>query len=81
MTQIHLDVIATVPRASQCDFIDAAMQAKLSCPISRLLNANISMRANLKRRLNGARPQPAKRARKGGPSSTRNGKSKQRPKD
>src|SRR5687768_12780654 len=53
MTQIHLDVIATVPRALQCDFIDAAMRAKLSCPISRLLNANISMRANLKRRLNG----------------------------
>ena len=51
MTQIHLDVIAAVPLAAQCDFIDAAMRAKLSCPISRLLNANISMRAKL--RLNG----------------------------
>jgi len=82
MTQIHLDVIATVPRALQCDFIDAAMRAKLSCPISRLLNANISMRAKLKRRLNGAGPpQPAKRARKSGTSSTGNGKSKRRPKD
>jgi lipoyl-dependent peroxiredoxin len=49
MTQIHLDVIAIVPRAAQCDFIDATLRAKASCPISRLLNANISMRAKLKR--------------------------------
>lgn len=50
MTQIHLDVIATVPHAAQCDFIDAALRAKANCPISRSLNANISMRANLNRR-------------------------------
>ncbi len=49
MTQIHLDVIATVPKVAQCDFIDAALLAKANCPISRSLNANISMRANLKR--------------------------------
>ena len=49
MTQIHLDVIAVVPRAPQCDFIDATLRAKASCPISRLLNANFSMRAKLKR--------------------------------
>jgi osmotically inducible protein OsmC len=61
MTQIHLDVIAAVPRALQCDFIDAAMRAKLSCPISRLLNANISMRAKLKQRLSGGRMPPATR--------------------
>ena len=47
MTQIHLDVIATVPNAAQCDFIDAALRAKANCPISRSLNANISMRAQL----------------------------------
>jgi len=47
MTQIHLDVIATVPKVAQCDFIDAALRAKASCPISRSLNANISMRAQL----------------------------------
>jgi osmotically inducible protein OsmC len=47
MTQIHLDVIATVPKAAQCDFIDAALRAKANCPISRSLNANISMRARL----------------------------------
>lgn len=53
MTQIHLDVIAVVPRAKQCDFIDATLRAKASCPISRVLNANISMRARLKRLKNG----------------------------
>ena len=47
MTQIHLDVIATVPKAAQGDFIDAALRAKANCPISRSLNANISMRAQL----------------------------------
>ena len=56
MTQIHLDVIATVPTAAQGDFIDAALRAKSSCPISRLLGANISMRAKLTRR---AAPAPA----------------------
>jgi lipoyl-dependent peroxiredoxin len=47
MTQIHLDVIATVPKVAQCDFIDATLRAKANCPISRSLNANISMRARL----------------------------------
>jgi len=47
MTQIHLDVIATVPKVAQCDFVDAALRAKANCPISRSLNANISMRARL----------------------------------
>lgn len=47
MTQIHLDVIATVPKMAQCDFVDATLRAKANCPISRALNANISMRATL----------------------------------
>jgi osmotically inducible protein OsmC len=47
MTQIHLDVIARVPKVAQCDFIDAVLRAKANCPISRSLNANISMRARL----------------------------------
>jgi len=55
MTQIHLDVIATVPDAVQCDFIDAALRAKLNCPVSRLLSANISMAAKLKLRAAAAR--------------------------
>jgi osmotically inducible protein OsmC len=49
LTQIHLDVTARVPKAAECDFVDAALQAKADCPISRALNANISMRAKLTR--------------------------------
>ena len=51
MTQIHLDVIAAVPDAAECDFVDAALRAKAHCPISRVLNANISMRAKLSRKI------------------------------
>ena len=47
MTQIYLDVIASVPKVAHCDFVDAALRAKANCPISRSLNANISMRATL----------------------------------
>ncbi len=47
MTQIHLDVVATVPKVAQCDFVDAALRAKANCPVSRGLTANISMRAQL----------------------------------
>jgi len=47
MTQIHLDVIATVPKVAQCDFVDAALRAKANCPSRVQLNANISMRAKL----------------------------------
>ena len=47
MTQIHLDVVATVSKVAQCDFVDATLRAKANCPISRLLKANISMRAQL----------------------------------
>jgi len=49
VTQVHLDVVATVERAIQCDFVDAALRAKANCPISQLLNANISMRVKLNR--------------------------------
>ena len=51
MTQIHLDVIAAVPRVAECDFVDAALRAKANCPISRALNANISMHAKLNHRV------------------------------
>jgi osmotically inducible protein OsmC len=50
LTQIHLDVVATVARVVECDFVDAALRAKASCPISQLVSANISMRAKLNRR-------------------------------
>jgi osmotically inducible protein OsmC len=58
MTQIHLDVLASVPRVLQCDFIDAALRAKANCPISQLVSANISMRAKLSRRSAAARLSP-----------------------
>jgi osmotically inducible protein OsmC len=47
MTQIYLDVTATVPKLAHWDFVDAALRAKANCPVSRSLNANISMRARL----------------------------------
>jgi len=47
LTRIQLDVHAKVPRATQGDFIDAALAAKTKCPMARLLNTNISMNAHL----------------------------------
>src|SRR5208337_1431916 len=39
LTQVLLAVTATVPRAAECDFVDATLRAKANCPISRALNA------------------------------------------
>jgi osmotically inducible protein OsmC len=47
ITQMHLDIHATVPDASEEGFMDAALEAKANCPIARLLNASISMTATL----------------------------------
>ncbi len=47
VTRIHLDVVASVPGASQAAFDLAAANAKAGCPISRLLNAEITMTAKL----------------------------------
>ena len=47
LAQVRLDVTARVPKAAECDFVDAALQAKAHCPISRALNTNVSMRAKL----------------------------------
>ncbi len=47
LTQIQLDVRATVPDVSQSAFLDAALTAKMNCPVARLLKANISMTASL----------------------------------
>lgn len=60
LTQILLAVTATVPRAAECDFVDAALRAKAKCPLARALNANVSMRAHLNHseRPPGIRPQP-----------------------
>lgn len=47
VTRIHLDVAATVPGCDNKSFSDAAKNAKEGCPISRLLNAEITMDARL----------------------------------
>lgn len=47
VVEIHLDVVAKVPGASQEAFDKAADNAKAGCPISRLLNTKITMSARL----------------------------------
>ncbi len=47
VTAVHLDVKAKVPGADKRAFDTAADNAKAGCPISRLLNAKITMSATL----------------------------------
>jgi len=47
VTGVHLDVTAKVPGATPESFETAANNAKKGCPISRLLNAEITMTAKL----------------------------------
>lgn len=47
VTGVHLDVTAKVPGIDQAAFDTAAGNAKAGCPISRLLNATITMDAKL----------------------------------
>lgn len=47
VTDVHLDVTAKIPGASPEAFEKAANNAKSGCPISRLLNARITMEAKL----------------------------------
>ena len=49
VTEVHLDVVAKIPGASQEAFDKAANAAKAGCPISRLLNAKITMDAKLEK--------------------------------
>ncbi len=46
-TSIHLDVRAKVPGAEDAAFQEAAEGAKKGCPISRLLNTEITLSARL----------------------------------
>lgn len=48
ITAIHLTVIASIPGADQASFTAAANKAKAGCPISKVLNATITMDAALK---------------------------------
>ena len=47
VTKIHLDCVARIPNASAEAFNKAAQDAKAGCPISRLLNAEITLSARL----------------------------------
>jgi osmotically inducible protein OsmC len=47
ITAIHLDVVAKVPGASPEAFKTAADNAKSGCPVSKVLNAKITMDAKL----------------------------------
>jgi osmotically inducible protein OsmC len=47
VTASHLDVRATIPGADAGAFQEAAEKAKAGCPISKLLNAKITMEAQL----------------------------------
>lgn len=47
ITSSHLEVKATVPGIDAAKFADVAADAKANCPISKLLNTEISMEASL----------------------------------
>jgi osmotically inducible protein OsmC len=47
ITAVHLDVIARIPGADRAKFEKAAQDAKSGCPVSKLLNARITMDARL----------------------------------
>jgi osmotically inducible protein OsmC len=47
ITAIHLDVVAKIPGANKQAFDTAANNAKSGCPVSKVLNAPITMDARL----------------------------------
>jgi len=47
ITAVHLDVVAKVPGATQEAFSTAAANAKAGCPVSKVLNAKITLDAKL----------------------------------
>jgi len=47
VTSSHLDLVAKIPGASEEAFSTAAANAKAGCPISRLLNCEITLDARL----------------------------------
>lgn len=47
VTQSHLTLKATVPGISKEKFDEVAAHAKANCPISKLLNTNITLEASL----------------------------------
>jgi lipoyl-dependent peroxiredoxin len=47
ITAVHLDLTAKVPGATQAAFDTAANNAKAGCPVSKLLNARITLASKL----------------------------------
>ena len=47
VTEVHLKLVAKIPGADKAAFETAANNAKSGCPISRLLNAKITLDAQL----------------------------------
>jgi len=47
ITAVHLDLTAKIPGADRQKFEAAANQAKAGCPVSKVLNARITMEAKL----------------------------------
>ena len=47
ITAVHLDVRAKIPGADPAAFQKAAENAKAGCPVSKVLNAKITMEAKL----------------------------------
>jgi lipoyl-dependent peroxiredoxin len=47
ITKVHLDVDAKVPGADQARFDEIANAAKTGCPVSKVLNAEITLTARL----------------------------------
>jgi len=48
ITKVHLDTSASIPGGDEAAFEKAAAAAKAGCPISKLLNAEITLDAKLK---------------------------------
>jgi lipoyl-dependent peroxiredoxin len=51
ITKVHLVVRAKVPGADAAKFLTAAENAKAGCPVSKVLNASITMEAKLESEL------------------------------
>jgi len=47
ITAVHLDLVANIPGADQAKFDTAVNNAKTGCPVSKVLNAKITLSAKL----------------------------------
>lgn len=47
ISAVHLDLVAKIPGTDQASFEKIANQAKVECPVSKVLNAKITLAARL----------------------------------